>query len=390
MKEQQMSKSTEFLNQIIQEIEREELVSAVISSPWEKDGVLKISIRPLLIQGISKYQVSEQYKQKIIHRNLLPKECILLLHSLLPERFRQAVFTMQTAIYHLLVNQQKKVTVIKKEKESKKLNLEHNKMKEYILKQNSPIPFLVELGVMKDDGTVVAKKYDKFRQINRFVEIIDDLFDSLPKERSIEIVDFGCGKSYLTFALYHYLYEIKKCNINILGIDLKKDVVEACSELAKKLDYKGLRFVVGDINAIQLNQNLDLMISLHACDTATDAALEKAIKSNAKVILAVPCCQHELSSQIKNASLISIMRHGILKERLAALVTDAARAELLALSGYDVQIMEFIDLEHTPKNLLIRAIKSPSAKKIESAEKRYQLLKESMQIDPSLERRLNF
>ncbi len=250
---------------------------------------------------------------------------------------------------------------------------------------------------MTKDGNIVAKKYDKFRQINRFLELVSDIIPHLPTRIDtttgaplpLQIIDFGCGKSALSFALYHYLHQIEKRPITIKGLDLKRDVIENCQKLADKLGYANLNFSVGDINTHQFQGKIDLMISLHACDTATDAALEKAIFWDADVILCVPCCQHELYSQVQNQELNAILRHGILKERLAALITDAARAELLTTQGYDVQTLEFIDMEHTPKNLLIKAIKSPPSQKESLAQQRYQQLKEAFKITPSLETRLS-
>ena len=257
-----------------------------------------------------------------------------------------------------------------------------NRVKNYILKEGVSVPFLVELGVMTKEGKVISQKYDKFRQINRFLEYIDDILPQVQKLRNQEnqispdnplrIADFGCGKSYLTFAVYYYLTELLKIPCEITGLDLKEDVIKNCSELAKKFGYEHLTFSVGDIAKFNWKYEPDIIITLHACDTATDYALEYAVRHNAKAILSVPCCQHEINLQLqKNKSLIpdtsafaSLTKYGIIRERIAALATDALRAEFLEQLNYNVQVLEFIDMSHTPKNLLIRAVK----KQIDSEE----------------------
>ena len=217
--------------------------------------------------------------------------------------------------------------------------------------------FLVDLGVQTPEGRVIKAKYNKFRQINRYLEFIEDVLKKLPDEGPLFIIDFGCGKSYLTFAMYYYLHELRRYETEIVGLDLKADVIADCNALAVKYGYRGLHFEQGDIGSYTCSRRVDMVVSLHACDTATDYALEKAIRWNAKVILAVPCCQHEVNRQIQNRELAPLLKYGLLKERMAALATDAIRAGLLEEMGYETQILEFIDMEHTPKNLLIRAVK---------------------------------
>lgn len=234
--------------------------------------------------------------------------------------------------------------------------LQHNRQKHYILKEGIPVPFLQDLGVMTGDGKVVRTKYDKFRQINRFLELIEDVLPALDAGQENRIIDFGCGKSYLTFAMYYYLHELKGYPVRITGLDLKKDVISRCSRLAESYGYDSLEFCHGDIADYSGADQVDMVVTLHACDTATDYALAKAVAWGAKVILSVPCCQHELNRTMENPLLKPVFQYGIIKERMAALYTDALRAQLLEHRGYRTQILEFIDMEHTPKNLLIRAV----------------------------------
>ena len=262
-------------------------------------------------------------------------------------------------------------------------SLAHDRTKQYLLPEGEPVDFLVRLGVQTPDGRVTKNRYDKFRQINRYLEFLEDVLEELPKERTIQIVDFGCGKSYLTFATYYYLHVKQGRDLAVTGLDLKEDVIQNCNALARELGYEGLRFEQGDISAYQ-GEGADVVISLHACDLATDYALEKAVKWGAKVILAVPCCQHELNRQIKNDVLRPALKYGIIKERMAALLTDAVRAEILEREGYDTQILEFIDMEHTPKNLLIRAVKRQKMRG-SSADKALREMEEFLQIRPTLE-----
>ena len=247
---------------------------------------------------------------------------------------RQMQMETQRADYTVLVSKKGKVTIKSKIKKGgkKKIDMSHDRKKKYVLEEGVPVPFLQDLGVMTQDGKIVRAKSDKFRQINRFLEFIEDILPELDKGRELTILDFGCGKSYLTFAMYYYLHELKEYDIRIIGLDLKKEVIRHCNELSE-------------------------VVTLHACDTATDYALAKAVGWDAKVILSVPCCQHELNRQIRNEVLEPVLRYGLLKERMAALITDGLRAQYLEREGYEAQILEFIDMEHTPKNILIRAVK---------------------------------
>ena len=234
---------------------------------------------------------------------------------------------------------------------------EHNRKKQYLLEEGVAVPFLVDLGVMTKEGTVVKAKYDKFRQINRFLEFVEDILPSLPKNREVTILDFGCGKSYLTFALYHYLHTVKQYDIRIVGLDLKKDVIAHCNRLAVSYGYEKLEFLCGDIADYTGMNRVDMVVTLHACDTATDYALYKAILWKASVVLSVPCCQHEWNRQMECEALVPFTKYGIVKERMSALMTDAFRANVMEACGYKTQLLEFIDMEHTPKNILLRGVK---------------------------------
>ena len=263
---------------------------------------------------------------------------------------------------------------------------EHDRRKRYLLEEGTPAPFLVELGVMTPKGRVRKSRYDKFRQVNRFLELVDDVVPALPREGTLRIVDFGCGKSYLTFALHHLLTALRGREVELVGLDLKEDVIATCSALAGRLGSKGLRFERGEISAFEAGEQIDLVVSLHACDTATDEALAQAVRWDASVILAVPCCQKEAYRQIESDLLQPLLRHGLAKERFAALVTDTLRAQLLELAGYRAQLVEFVELEHTPKNVLIRAVRGkPAGTEVRRA---YEGLRDSLGLEPTLERLL--
>ena len=279
-----------------------------------------------------------------------------------------------------------RVTVRAKEAASAvTLPLTHDRPKNYLLPEDTPVDFLVRLGVMSPAGKVLAAKRDKFKQINRFLEMVDDVASSLPPSGVIRVLDFGCGKAYLTFALYYYLAVVKQKEVHLVGLDLKQDVVEFCSRVAQDLGYAGLSFAVGNIQGYTQTEPVDLVVTLHACDTATDDALVKAVEWGARVILSVPCCQHELFHQLASDVMRPLLRHGILKERLTALVTDAARASLLESAGYSVQILEFVALEHTAKNLLIRAVKRPGTTGPKPPSAEYEAFRDAWNIRPSLE-----
>ena len=384
------TKLDNFKKQIALALEGETLFYIVLSRPVHKgQDVLKTTFRPLMTKDGLLYQQSRHFAQKVLHTNYAPLKLLENVWAALETNFSEGTFFTAEADYQVLSNKKRQWTILKKKPTRKAASQAHNRLKCRLLEEGTPIPFLVELGVMRPDGSLVPKMAHKFRQINRFVEMISEVFPSFPQNKPLSIIDFGCGKSYLTFAIYHYLHVIQQRDVDILGLDLKADVISRCQALADKLGYRGLRFCVGDINAHIARDKVDMVVSLHACDTATDAALEKAIGWGARIILCVHCCQHELYGQIDYPVLAPLLKHGILRERFAALVTDAARAQLLEACGYRTQVIEFIDTEHTPKNLLIRAVRMEERAKSEDALKAYQAFAELLKIKPSLEVRLN-
>lgn len=344
----------------------ETLIRVILSNPSSKDGVIKICARPMLKNKSLLFQIEEYTKTQVFHKNLTAGDAGSYLTGKLSSdtssqtaSFKNALVETQSFTANVLVSKKGTITIKKKMNASAKqpkISLSHNRKKKYILEEGIPVPFLIDLGVMTQNGSIVNAHYDKFRQINRFLEYIEDILPSLPTGRELRILDFGCGKSYLTFAIYYYLKVLKGYPVRITGLDLKEDVIRHCNELAVKYGYDKLEFLCGDIAYYDGCSQVDMVVTLHACDTATDYALAKAVGWGAKVILSVPCCQHELNKQMKNDLLSPVLHYGILKERMAALMTDGLRAQILEANGYRTQILEFIDMAHTPKNLLIRAV----------------------------------
>jgi SAM-dependent methyltransferase len=339
----------------------DKLIDMVISGQKNKseDKAVKVRIRPVILKNEIEYQASEFVGRKVLHSNHSAADVKKKIIDYMTEDFKQAQINMTDAAATILSSKSKTLTCKYKKAGQLKVqrDLSHNRTKKYIIQEGKPVAFMIDLGVMGQDGKIIRTRYDKFRQINRFLEYIEDILPKLDKERELTIIDFGCGKSYLTFAMYYYLKELKGYNIRIIGLDLKADVIEHCNELRTRYGYDKLDFYVGDIATYKDVDKVDMVVTLHACDIATDYALAKAVKWGAEVILSVPCCQHEANRTIKSDILSPVMDYGILKERMAAIVTDAARAKPLTANGYDTQILEFIDMEHTPKNLLIRAVK---------------------------------
>lgn len=370
----------EEIRQLLQAVLNIDFIRAVISNPRGKEGITRVKVRPLEKKGKILFQFESFTEKQAFHRNLEKEEAQeqFLAYA---EQFRQMQIETVEEEYTVLISKKGKVTVRKKRRKEKAqaADLAHNRRKHYILEEGRAVPFLKDLGVMTEDGKIVRTKTDKFRQINRFLEFVEDILPGLDRGRELTILDFGCGKSYLTFAMYYYLHELKGYDIRIIGLDLKQDVISHCQQLAERYGYGKLTFLVGDIADYDGVDRVDMVVTLHACDTATDYALAKAVGWDAKVILSVPCCQHELNAQLGGErgceerrmsgektmcsespaweTLAPVLDYGLLRERFAALVTDGLRAKYLERAGYETQVLEFIDMEHTPKNILLRAVK---------------------------------
>ncbi len=337
-----------------------DIIKLVISQPTDKDSEYK----KITVSRMPKfYQVAKFTPKQVFHENIafdkISSRCAELCNG-----FQQVFARGQGKEFQVKISPKGKLSVKEKALAGETVNTvnDHNRQKQYLLPEGNVIAPLVDMGVFTKDGKVVQSMYDKYKQINRFIEIIDDSIRQQDYKK-LNIIDFGCGKSYLTFIVYYYLTEVKKIDTTIIGLDLKKDVIEKCNKAAEKYGYKKLRFELGDINGYNCPFDVDMVITLHACDTATDFALYNAINWGAKMIFSVPCCQHELNKQMKAENLSILNRYGIIQERFAALLTDSIRGNLLEYCGYKTQIMEFIDLAHTPKNLLIRAVKKQSVNK---------------------------
>ena len=370
----------EEIRQLLQAVLNIDFIRAVISNPRGKEGIIRVKVRPLEKKGKLLFQFESFTEKQAFHRNLEKEEAQeqFLAYA---EQFRQMQIETVEEEYTVLISKKGKVTVRKKRRKEKAqaADLAHNRRKHYILEEGRAVPFLKDLGVMTEDGKIVRTKTDKFRQINRFLEFVEDILPGLDRGRELTILDFGCGKSYLTFAMYYYLHELKGYDIRIIGLDLKQDVISHCQQLAERYGYGKLTFLVGDIADYDGVDRVDMVVTLHACDTATDYALAKAVGWDSKVILSVPCCQHELNAQLGGErgceerrmsgektmcsespaweTLAPVLDYGLLRERFAALVTDGLRAKYLERAGYETQVLEFIDMEHTPKNILLRAVK---------------------------------
>lgn len=387
------------LQELLEQILDQELIQLILSNTRDAAQGEKLKVRPVLIKEKLYFQETLYLGTKVFHTNRRKEDMKQRLEACLEKDglFRQAQIHCESMDAVVLVSRKGAVSIKKKNKNANRNNTEnkgrggeaglqklsHDRAKQYILQEGQPVDFLVGLGVQSPDGRIAKARYDKFRQINRYLEFIEDILDKLPKERCIRIIDFGCGKSYLTFAMYYYLHQLQGRDIQVTGLDLKEDVIRHCSELARRLHYEGLEFMQGDISSFTGADRVDMVVSLHACDKATDYALEKAVRWGASVIMAVPCCQHELNGQIHCDLLRPVLKYGVIKERMAALITDAIRANLLEQNGYDTQILEFIDMEHTPKNLMIRAVKT-SGMRAGQASASVDRVTEFLHVNPTL------
>ena len=359
----------------------DQLRHAVLSKPRSAEVPAKTTVDPVELRGETAYRFTAHLPDRTMHENLAPDAARERLGALLGD-YGQGLLQAAEADWQVLGE-----TVLRRPPTRPAAPRGHDRRKHYLLEEGTPVPFLVELGVMTPEGKVRKSRYDKFRQVNRFLELVDDVVPSLRPEGTLQVVDFGCGKSYLTFAIHHLLTELRGRRVEIVGLDLKEDVIAACASFAERSGAAGLRFERGDIASFEAADGVDLVVSLHACDTATDEALAQAVRWQADAILAVPCCQKEAYRQLESALLAPLLRHGLAKERFAALVTDTLRAQLLELAGYRAQLVEFVALEHTAKNVLIRAVKGkPAGADVRRA---YEELRDSLGLEPALERLLS-
>ena len=364
------------------------LTGATLSRPRASgpDEARRVTVQPVTLRRGMRWRVRRHFASRTIDENLDAAALERLLRTSIGSEYRQALLHAPDADWQVLAGRGEP-RILRKPPTRPRAAPAHDRAKRHLLPEGEPVPFLVELGVQTPDGRVRAPRRSKFRQVNRFVELVDDIVADLPHDR-VRVVDFGSGRAYLTFALHHLLTRVHGREVEILGLDLKADVVAECEALARRLGADGLVFELGDIAAADLD-GVDLVVSLHACDTATDAALDRAVRGGASVVLAVPCCQHELLGQLENETLRPLLRHGTLRERFVAEVTDAARARLLELAGYDVQVVEFVPLEHTPKNVLLRATRRgrPVRDRRRLAAE-YRTFADALGIEPALERLL--
>lgn len=349
------------INEIINTAVSEGVIKLTISKPQKTAVYKKITVRKT-----DKGYIAEQFTEKqAFHKNLKHDELVEFISDATKDFMQLNMWT--NGVEHIvLISKKGHVSYKKKRTESCCMaEKSQDRKKRYIIEEGTIVPPLVDMGIFTREGKIVRTMYDKFRQINRFIELINDEIKNRDF-KSINIIDFGCGKSYLTFIVYYYLTEIMHIDAHIIGLDLKEDVIKECNEAARRYGYDGLKFEVGDINGYKCEEKPDMVITLHACDTATDYALYNAINWDAKLIFSVPCCQHELNKQMESDRFSILTRYGIIKERTAALMTDAIRGNLLQYKGYSTQLLEFVDMSHTPKNILIRAVKtniSANAKK---------------------------
>ena len=353
----------------------ENFVRATLSRPRAGIAYRKCSVQPVTVRGVRVFQFARYTEKQVFHENVCAEKLAERLDEAFAAEFSQLDLSLADA--DLSFRETKKGALLQNSRKAvnQAREAEHNRKKKYILPEGEVVPALVDLGVITAEGKICAPMYDKYKQINRFLELVADV---LPEQtgRPLRVVDFGCGKSYLTFVLYHYLTKVRGMQAEMLGLDLKADVVADCGRVAKKYGYDRLRFETGDIAQYAEPGELDLLVTLHACDTATDYALHAGVRRRVRTILSVPCCQHELNKQFDTDTLDALGEFGILQERFSALSTDVLRGLLLEAAGYRTQILEFIDMEHSPKNLLIRAVRGgvPAAKRKAALQKAERLM----------------
>ena len=373
-----------FLDIVSRSIAEDRLTGLTLSRPIPEPGERppRLRVRPVALREGLRYQWAMQFERSETHENVDAKQLLTRLREQVGTVYRHAHLRTTDGDCSLRFSRRGKAKLNRSKARRSSTATPHDRDKQYLIPEGRPCPFLHEAGVMTADGAVRAKAAAKFRQINRFLEFVEDVYDQLPTQGPVSVVDFGCGKSYLTFALHHLLTGKHGREVRIVGLDRDRHVIERCSDAALRLGLKGIEFREGDIASHQAEGDVHLAISLHACDTATDDALAKAVDWKSAVILAAPCCQHELAQSLSSDSLALLTRHGILKERLAALATDALRACALEIAGYRTRVVEFIDMEHTPKNVLIRAVRRnrPSGQEHEHR-RRFDELKRQLGID---------
>jgi len=377
--------------EFIENIELTDIIKLVFHSPAKNYVYKKVVARPVEIKGDIVMQFEQFTDKQVFHKNVSTDDITDVIVSYLSGGFKKLMFQTKSMDYNIfVVDGDVKITKTKAQKSAEVQSLEHNKMKQYLIPESFIVEPLIDLGIFTKDGKILKAKYDKYKQINRFLELVNDVIKGNPSGK-LNIIDFGCGKSSLTFILYYFLKEVCKYDISIVGLDLKQDVIDNCNLIAKKYKYDSLKFIAGDIKDYTPSGEVDMVICLHACDTATDYALYSAIKWGAKSILAVPCCQHEVNSQINTEKFSIFTKHGIVKERISALMTDAVRANLLELNDYEAQILEFVDFSHSPKNLLIRAVKKTTSESQKAkAKKEIDAVLSEYGIFPTLYRLLGY
>lgn len=366
------------------------LISATLSGVRKgtEKNFNKVMVKPFLSSGKVLFQFAYVYDKKTTHKNLDAEQSICEFLNLINTYFKQAVLFSRDNDFQILKHQNGSEKIIKTKPTKSSADIQsHNRKKNYIIEDGFPCDFLIKLGVMDSMGKVLKTKYDKFKQINKYLEIIASSIDIFKNKDSINIIDFGSGKAYLTFALYWYFTSVLEKKVTIAGLDLKSDVVDYCNSVARDLKYDSLTFYKGEIKDFSLLSDVDMVVTLHACDTATDDAIVQALKWKSKLIMMVPCCQHELFDKIFNPVMKPMTKHGIVKERLSSLITDSIRGMLLETQGYNVEIFEFIDMEHTPKNILIRA--SFTGNYSDKAREEYQAFRDFWKIDSYLEKNIN-
>ncbi|MFK7822351.1 MAG: SAM-dependent methyltransferase [Planctomycetaceae bacterium] len=373
---------SELKNTIRDAVADETLHLVTLSRPRSKseNAPSKITLRPVSVRDNVCYQASKRIGAQEFHENLEPQQLESKLVDWITADFDQVnVFTSDADLEFRRKGKNERVRRSKPTHKAARTQ-QHNKQRQYIIPDGKPCAFLIATGVMAESGKVRSSKQKKFRQINRYLDIVSDIVKHLPEDRTVRIVDFGCGRSYLTFALYHLFANVLNRDAHIVGLDLKASVIADCQRLSEELNCTGLSFQQGDIANHETSEPVDLCVSLHACNTATDEAIAKAVGWQSKVILAVPCCHHELAGQLDNADQAPLLKHGILRERFAALATDSLRARALDALGYKAQVLEFVDTEHTPKNLMIRAIQRQRDADASTALEEYQRFRKSLGI----------